>query len=145
MARCGYTRSRHDPQVRQTAACVFAIGRRLARRRIAKTQAADRRVALSTRNGAFRQAIPTQTEPRRAQPLIGAEDWPGETGLDRRLMTAVPVAAPCDVEQITVEAAELAARYVALLKQFSKYDGVEPVARATHISLPIARWRRIPS
>jgi hypothetical protein len=46
---------------------------------------------------------------------LGAEDWPGETGLDRRLMTAVPTPGGADLDQVTTEAAALARRYVHLM------------------------------
>jgi hypothetical protein len=47
---------------------------------------------------------------------LAAEDWPGETGLDRRLMTALPAPAGCDVERVAEEAAALAGRYAGLLQ-----------------------------
>ena len=46
---------------------------------------------------------------------LGAEDWPGETGLDRRLMTAVPAAAGCDLARVADDAAALAIQYAELV------------------------------
>ena len=50
---------------------------------------------------------------------LAAEDWPGETGLDRRLMTAVATPAACDLRQVATDAAHLTSRYVRLVDRWA--------------------------
>lgn len=71
---------------------------------------------------------------------LGAEDWPGETGLDRRLMTAVAVAGGYELDQATEESAALAAHYKDLLHWGPDQERTEPRAdMPAFASLPIGR------